>query len=254
MSDRHEQSYYEIALTNRQVMSIFVVLLLAVLVAFLGGVWLGKDADTAVEMASAQSITAGVASGEAPLGELNFFSRREQPGEPAVEPVPVDPGQNQPEAPGASSAGKNGPVEESRREAVRREPADMVRDQAPGTGRDANPPPVQAAVPEPPAAETPAEPVATTPDTPVPAGVGAEVSPVPEYVVIQVFSSNDESQARRVVSRLRKAGYPAILSPVEVDSRILHRVRIGPYSDRDEAKVVAQSVERTFKLDTWITN
>lgn len=253
MSDRHEQSYYEIALTNRQVMSIFVVLLLAVLVAFLGGVWLGKDADTAVEMASAQSITAGVSSGEAPLGELNFFSRGEEP-TAAAGALPADPAPNQPGAQGASFAEKKNPVEESGREAARGKPADPVQDQAPAAGRDATPPPVQVAAAEPPVAETPVEQVATTPGTPLPAGAGAEASPVPDYVVIQVFSSNDESQARRVVSRLRKAGYPAILSPVEVDSRILHRVRIGPYSDRDEAKVVAQSVERTFKLDTWITN
>ena len=71
--------------------------------------------------------------------------------------------------------------------------------------------------------------------------------------MIQVFSSTDEGQARRVMNRLRKGGYPAVLSPVEVEGRTLHRVRIGPYSDRDEAQVVADAIRRNFKLDTWIT-
>ena len=49
MSDSHDQSYYEIALTNRQVMSIFVVLLICILLSFLGGVWLGRDAGASVD-------------------------------------------------------------------------------------------------------------------------------------------------------------------------------------------------------------
>ncbi|RMH17035.1 MAG: hypothetical protein D6696_16705, partial [Acidobacteria bacterium] len=43
MSDSHEPSYYEIALTNRQVMVAFVALLLCLLAAFVGGVWLGRE-------------------------------------------------------------------------------------------------------------------------------------------------------------------------------------------------------------------
>jgi cell division septation protein DedD len=39
----HEPSYYEIALTNRQVMVAFVVLLVCVVAAFLAGVWLGRE-------------------------------------------------------------------------------------------------------------------------------------------------------------------------------------------------------------------
>ncbi|MBZ0114499.1 MAG: hypothetical protein K8J08_18695, partial [Thermoanaerobaculia bacterium] len=42
MSNVEESSYYEIALTNRQVMVAFVILLVCVLAAFFGGVWVGK--------------------------------------------------------------------------------------------------------------------------------------------------------------------------------------------------------------------
>ena len=42
MSSEHESSYYEIALTNRQVLTIFVVLLTCLVAAFLSGVWIGR--------------------------------------------------------------------------------------------------------------------------------------------------------------------------------------------------------------------
>ncbi|HEY8021186.1 MAG TPA: hypothetical protein VIH93_08800, partial [Thermoanaerobaculia bacterium] len=38
----HEPSYYEIALTNRQVVVAFVVLLVCLLSAFFSGVWIGR--------------------------------------------------------------------------------------------------------------------------------------------------------------------------------------------------------------------
>ena len=71
--------------------------------------------------------------------------------------------------------------------------------------------------------------------------------------MIQVFSSNDQAQAAGLVERLRAAGYRAFLSPVEVDGRTMYRVRVGPFSNRQEAETEAEKVKREFKLDTWIT-
>ena len=39
----HEPSYYEIALTNRQVVVAFVILLTCVVAAFFSGVWIGRE-------------------------------------------------------------------------------------------------------------------------------------------------------------------------------------------------------------------
>lgn len=238
MSDSHDQSYYEIALTNRQVMSIFVVLLICILAAFLSGVWLGRDADAAVEMASAQSIVATEA-GEAPLEELDFFARRD---DAAKVPESRRQDSTEPEeAPGAIGGTGSGT-----------EPAADANAQIPRIEKQ----PAAAQAPTSNAAEkpesAPSEP-AVVPAVDPGFEVGA-AAPVPDSVVIQVFSSNEEAQARRVVDQLRKSGYPAILSPVEVAGRTLHRVRIGPYTDPDEAQVVAESVRRTFKLETWITH
>ena len=72
--------------------------------------------------------------------------------------------------------------------------------------------------------------------------------------MIQVFSSPDRTQARKVLDRLTSAGYQAFISPVEVDGRTMHRVRVGPYVDKDDAVSAAAKVEKAYSLDTWVTS
>ncbi|HSN89103.1 MAG TPA: hypothetical protein VL025_20225, partial [Thermoanaerobaculia bacterium] len=43
MANSHEPSYYEIALTNRQVVVAFVILLICLLSAFFSGVYIGRE-------------------------------------------------------------------------------------------------------------------------------------------------------------------------------------------------------------------
>src|SRR3984893_15406974 len=46
MGGPHEQSYYEIALTNRQVVVAFIALLVCLVAAFFSGVWIGRESST----------------------------------------------------------------------------------------------------------------------------------------------------------------------------------------------------------------
>ncbi len=71
--------------------------------------------------------------------------------------------------------------------------------------------------------------------------------------MIQVFSSSDEEQATGLLRQLERGGYPAFLSPVEVDGKTMYRVRIGPYTQEAEAEAVADRVRNAYKLDTWVT-
>ena len=71
--------------------------------------------------------------------------------------------------------------------------------------------------------------------------------------VIQVFSSADESQAKKLISQLSGGGFPAFLSPVEVGGQTMYRVRIGPYAELSDAETIAARVRRSYKLDTWVT-
>ncbi|MCM2269907.1 MAG: hypothetical protein NDJ75_07385, partial [Thermoanaerobaculia bacterium] len=68
----HEPSYYEVALTNRQVVTGFVLLLVCLFVAFLSGVWLGQGSGGSTA-AAAPAGGATPEAGSAKLEQLSFF-------------------------------------------------------------------------------------------------------------------------------------------------------------------------------------
>ena len=74
-----------------------------------------------------------------------------------------------------------------------------------------------------------------------------------EGFVIQVFSTRDEGHAKKVVERLRQGGHEAFLSPVQVGSQTMYRVRIGPFDRRAAAENAATAITRDYKLETWVT-
>lgn len=237
MSDASRQSYYEIALTHRQVLAGFVLLLLGVVVAFLSGVWVGRQGALApAEAVEAQAVDSAAASGEPSLERLDFFSRGDGAGsaeksEAAAEAPGPEPAAGSTR--GAADAEQAPPAPE--RDATgSSEPAAEQRSVAPATAE--------------PAAAEPAS-VEPRPAAPEP----SERAPAAGGLVIQVFSSNNRQQAAQVAERLQSGGYPAALSPVEVDGRTMYRVRIGPYSDRQIAEGIADQVRREYRLETWIT-
>jgi cell division septation protein DedD len=215
LSHSHEPSYYEIALTNRQVLIVFVVLLICVVAAFFSGVWVGqRDAGTAgAERLAAQAPTGEESAAQgAEIGELHFFADEQASPEPDLATIADDP---QPETTLLEDLG--GPTEAAEAEVAEREPTEA-------------PPPAQASAGEP-----------------------AAGSASSSGYVIQVFSSADEAQARKLLGQLTDGGYPAFLSPVEVGSQTMMRVRIGPYTQLANAETVAERIRREFRLDTWVT-
>lgn len=222
MSTPARQSYYEVALTSRQVISVFVVLLVAVLAAFLSGVWVGRqNPDVQFETVEAQAIEAAGEEDDAPLARLEFFSRNGEAGD-----QPVADAQPEPAAPAPPP-----PIEEAPAPRKAAEPAPAVAEPETRVA--------QAPAPEPPPAATDPSPEQAA----APSG----------SLVVQVFSSNNQVQAQSVVDQLRSGGYPALLSPVEVSGRTMYRVRIGPYADRKVAEGIAEQVRSRFRLETWIT-
>jgi cell division septation protein DedD len=250
LTDQHEPSYYEIALTNRQVLIAFVVLLVCLLVAFLSGVWVGRGRGP-VEARSGAPPAAPAAGQERPLEEYRFFSeegkRPTGPAAAATAPapsVPPPPPLEPAPGPGTTLVDDVGGADVAGRAG---QPAPPAPPQGPG---DAEPGATAPAAPAPVAA--PPAPVAAppaAPETAPPAGTELREG----EMVIQVFSSPDEPQARRILDRLTQAGFGAFLSPVRVGSQTMHRVRIGPFTDRAEAQRIADQVKKQFRLDTWIT-
>ena len=221
LNEHQEPSYYEIALTNRQVLVAFVILLACVLASFFAGVWVGKGSPAAAAAVEAAAAEPEPTPGATPE-ELSFFTDGERPDLDRLAEQP------RPDTTLAEDLG----VEE------------------PAPRPTPTPPPARAAAspaPAPPrSTPAPARPASAAP---VPAAAEPAPALAPGQVVIQVFSSRDEVQARRLATRLKAAGFSAFLSPAGE----MYRVRIGPFRDRGAAEADAARARRDFKVDTWIT-
>jgi DedD protein len=245
LTNSHEPSYYEIALTNRQVVVAFVILLLCLVSAFFSGLWIGRESSARAQEQIVRNVPPTPAAPQEgqDLDELAFFEDEQKPGSVSVE-TPADatptPAQDttlledfggDPE----EAAEPDPELPEGRRRRGgrnRNAPAEGGEDQI-----------AAAATPAPtPARDRPAA-AAATPEPRVAAG----------QVVIQVFSSPELDQAEKVRDRLIGGGHKAYLSPVQVAGRTMHRVRIGPFGSRGDAQKVAEQVRKGYKLDTWVT-
>ncbi len=66
--------------------------------------------------------------------------------------------------------------------------------------------------------------------------------------MLQLASFKGETKALSFRDRLRKAGYSAHLNQRNGDNGTMWRVRIGPYTRKDEAKTVLAKVNKEFKV------
>jgi cell division protein FtsN len=263
VSEPHEPSYYEIALTNRQVVVAFVILLTCFLAAFFSGVWIGRESTArATQEAMVRTTPPAPQEGKS-LEELDFFDSRgkkgkggkhqeatsggtlaeDMSGKKTPAPAPAPPVQEEPapaaQAPQEAAAPTTNlpdPAEERRN---RRKARNAAAEEA------AAPPPAPApAAPEP----------APANKTPKAAKNAAAAPAVPKgSYVIQVFSSPDQAQAERIRGKLVGGGQKAYLSPIDRGGRTMYRVRIGPFKSRADAQGVADKVRKGYKLDTWVT-
>lgn len=265
MAESHEPSYYEIALTNRQVVVAFVLLLTCLLGAFFSGVWIGREstARAAQEQLVRNTPPVQQAAQEGRnLEELEFFDSRNKKGE---KKGAASEGQQTATAPPAANS-------TLLQDLTRRQPTPP----APAPSPERTPPATTAPAPQQ-AAPAPAESLEPTPaqaraerrrkrreaaeaaaaaGAPAPAaktGKGAEPAIPKGAFVIQVFSSPDKAQAESIRSKLTGGGQKAYLSPVDRGGRTMYRVRIGPFKSRGDAQTVADKVRKGYKLDTWVT-
>ncbi len=251
MSEPHEPSYYEIALTNRQVVVAFVILLVCLLGAFFSGVWIGRESTVRAQEQIARNVPSPQAEpkkeGQS-LENLEFFDARDNK-----------------KARGANGD-KSGKSEKTEATPAKPEPAppepEPVESPVQVAAAPAPPPAPPAPAPDRKgkvrkgreATEAAATPAAdTSPLRPAKPSEIAEPAVPKGAVVIQVFSSQDRPQADSIRKRLLKGGQKAFLSPVDVAGHTMYRVRIGPFSSRPDAQKVAEKVRRAYRLDTWVT-
>lgn len=287
MRESREPSYYEVALTSRQVAGALLVLFACLFAAFFGGLWVGR----AGQVAAAEEAPLRLAQASpAPL------QRREPPAPRPVTPgeeglprlettvdtteadalgAPADAGEDPGTAEAASPLGDEpvldrdetpalppptstaptpGPADPTdvprwkQRLDAAREAARLEQEFASATGGTASPSSRPAA---PPAKVTPAEPApAVAPTTAGPAPAPAATSP---GFAIQVLVTRDRVRAQQLLERLRASGYPASLSPFSQQGVQLYRVRVGPYREKKRADGIAAEVRQKLQLDTWVT-
>jgi len=237
--DSHEPSYYEIALTNRQVLVAFVVLLVSVLGAFVGGVWLGRGGRSGGEPAPVV-VEKRAAQEPESADELTFYSERQ-----AERRAPAE----------RASTGKR-PAVPSRRPPSKAQPprgrtaAPAETSPATTLAQDIGAERAPTTVAPPPSAPPPSAP---PPSAPPPSARTTSPRASGPGFVIQVFSGRDEAQAREILKRLKADGRKAFLAPVAVGSLTMYRVRVGIFADRAAADRVASEITHKLKLDTWIT-
>lgn len=236
-SDSREPSYYEVALTNRQVLVAFVALLSCLLAAFLSGVWLGRGGATA---APARPQLAQAPTPEPQLEQLTFFSAKE-PGARATAPAPratATPAAAATAAPAPEPEVVVAPAatDEPEAEALRRNLEGAI-----DAGRVESRPP------------TPA-PTAAPRATATAAARAAEPAPAGGRFFVQVYSSTNAPRARQIVADLRKAGFQVVLSEPAAGTTGNYRVRVGPYENRERAEAAAKRLQREHRLDYWVTD
>ena len=288
-SESREPSYYEIALTNRQVLVAFVLLMVCMVVAFFSGVWIGRGSGPRAQATTAASSSA---STEPPVAEFKFFSEGTQQGRKSLPaPAPMAGAAGAPVLPAAATAPTGGPgaPAASTTPSERRRDRTLAEDlgaragastaAAPGEEGAAEDAPAASSLRPAPAGSAPApEPVDKpaaakassgkavpgkgkgAPEKPAnaPAPAAAVQEPVTTTTTsglfIQVFSSPDSTQAQRIYDKLKRAGYRVLIAPLPKGGQTLHRVRVGPFEGRADAQAKAERIRKDFRLETWVTS
>lgn len=264
MTEANEPSYYEVALTNRQVLVSFVVLLGCILVAFVFGVWVGKEgSDPAIEDMAAGP---GEQQEMAKLEELQFFNEESDTAPedldkpdlsslfdgPEGTTLAQDVGSARGSDADGTTARESGPQETAVQEtAVQETAAQQTPSQRSTPPPPTAPPPTTPPPTAPPRSTPPKAPAAQTPAAASPSKAAAPA----EGFIVQVFSSHDRVQAQKVLDQMRQGGYRAFLSPLQRDGsrQVMYRVRLGPFDQRPPADAAAGDVTRQYKLETWVT-
>lgn len=247
MSENQETSYYEIALSNRQVVGFFVCFLLALVVAFVSGVWVGRsNQEKMVEKARLEAIARQNEEILAQVPELSIETGKL---------IPPKSGANPPDLSSLTQRKSNGTLVDDvqgRSPEETATPAPTYVEPEPAqaeipTRREPEPAPTRV---EPKTPATDSKPKTPDPKSAEPAKPFAE--PTSGFVV-QVFSTKDEGQAKKILGDLKNAGHKAYLSPVKVGSQTMYRVRIGPFAQRGPAEQSAAKVKQKFRLEPWVT-
>jgi DedD protein len=223
--------YYEIQLTNKQLVFYFMAGASGLILSFLVGVMVGRGVDaSAGEVQAARPVVEErvvteepvTAPSAAPAEDLTYAQRLEgdRADEPALETKP---------APAAS---------------LKPSPPTRAASVTPPAPRPASDPPTGAALPRAAAKAPSPKPTARAAAAPAPAG--------PASFTIQVGAFKDRATAESVVGRLKSKGFAAYVVTPEGDAAGLYNVRVGSYPARADAERVQTRLRDQEKFKPFI--
>jgi cell division septation protein DedD len=262
--------YYEIQLTNKQLVFYFMAGATGLILSFLAGVMVGRgvEAPTAEAQAATRPVREEKIVTEEPARQaaappsaepLNYAQRLEsEKGDESLErPKPAG------EAKTKEGTGKDAAAKEAAKpgkkpsKAPGKEPAKATP--APATVAEAvagaKPTPPSTAKPAP--ATEPAAPPATaatvkpTPPTAVPPAAARSVEAKSGSFTIQVGAFRDRSTADSVASRLKTKGFAAYVMTPEGDGGLFN-VRVGSYVAKTDAERVRNRLKDEEKFNPFI--
>ena len=213
-----DDSFREIQLSGKQLVFLFMAIVVILVGTFLMGLQVGRGVLAARGAPGAESTTAA--------------SDAEPP------PPPASAGQGSSTSPAtageklsyAERLGSSEPAAEQLKK-----PAAAALSETPTPRSE----PVPAAAPP---ASSPAAPATTAAST-EPAGTG---------FAIQVAALREREEADTIVKRLAAKGYPAyVVSPAK-GTPTVYRVRVGKFKDRREADTVAARLQKEEQFKPWV--
>ena len=260
MSSSQDDAFREIQLSGKQLVFIFMAVVVIGVSVFLMGVMVGRGvlaakgapgAESAVAANEADippppaSASAGSTSSPSTVGEKLSYAERlnapeaqketlkpdaEPPAEapspkaeaPASEPEPTPAAAKAADSTTAAKAAAAPKPEPTKPEPAKPEPAKKTE--------TLKPEPAKAAVP-------------ATPSAVEPAGAG---------FAIQVAALKEASEADAIVKKLAGKGYPAYVVTPQKGAPSMYRVRVGKYKERREADTVAARLQKEEQFKPWI--
>ena len=226
------ETQYNIPVSSKQLIVYFVFLVIALSAAFLAGVMVGRNVDSSPEPTVRDIADASL------------------PDEPAASPTPdaltygstLQGDKIEGLAPSASSAPASAPRATPVAAATPPPAATAKSTPAPRRTVKTTPPPAPKATPR-------ATPRATPKATPAPRTAAKPAASPLNRLTIQVGAFKERAAAEAIVKRLKGKGYSAYLVPV---SEGLYNVRVGSFTDREDAERILAKLESQEKFKPFI--
>jgi cell division septation protein DedD len=239
MASNQDDSFREIQLSGKQLVFLFMAVVVILVGVFLMGLQVGR----------------GVLMARGAPGADTTVSANES--EPPPPPASASPGSSTSPATAAEKLsyaerlGAAEPPKESLKASPPPESPPTPRSESPAPPTSPAPAPVSPTPP--PATKTAVAPAAKNPPATSAAPAAAKsAEPAGSGFAIQVAALRESGEADAMVKRLAGKGYPAYVVAPAKGQPSVYRVRVGKFKDRHEADTVAARLQKEEQFKPWV--